>query len=133
MTLGTADGVQVSTTSCACSPAHAARVAVTDDRNTGSFETYELLLRGLLDMPNHPAVLGLQVFTLLFQTMGMGGDVHLGPAQFYDVPMVSLRNALLPDVLRNDSLVADYFTWTPKGPDVRHVSLSKVLRRYLCD
>lgn len=91
-------------------------------RSKGSYETYELLLRGLLDMPNQPAILNLKVFALLFEHMGLGGEVHLGAAQFYDVPTVSLMNVLLQDILRNDSLVEEYFTWTPDGPDVRHVS-----------
>lgn len=35
---------------------------------------YEQLLRGLLDLPNQPAIINMQVFGLLFDPISQGGD-----------------------------------------------------------
>lgn len=35
---------------------------------------YEQLLRGLLDLPNQPAIINMQVFGLLFDPLSQGGD-----------------------------------------------------------
>lgn len=82
-----------------------------------------MLLRGLLDMPNQPAVLALQAFALQFDHIALGGDLHLSAGQFYDIPTISLRNAILEDIFANGSLVSQYFTPTAQGPDLRHVGL----------
>lgn len=43
---------------------------------------------------------------------------------FYDLPVLSLRNAILNDMLKNNSLVSEYFFVHPDGEvDLRHVSL----------
>ena len=81
-----------------------------------------MLLRGLLDLPNSPAILALHVPALSFSQIALGGDVHFGPAQFYDVPMLSLRNAIMDDIFANSSLADHYFAHNKIGTDTRHVS-----------
>lgn len=80
-----------------------------------------MLLRGLLDMPKRPAILALQVFALAFNSIAVGGDLHNSAGQFYDVPMISLRNAILDDIFADHTLVNDYFAPMKGGADLRHV------------
>lgn len=80
-----------------------------------------------------------RVFALNFNTITNGGDMvspsymayrlqtnigrqHLGIAQFYDLPVISLRNAAYRSVLQNESLIPEYFFVSEKGEiDTRHV------------
>ncbi|WWC65459.1 uncharacterized protein I303_108077 [Kwoniella dejecticola CBS 10117] len=106
-------------------------LGINDEALIRNMNTYELLARGLFDMPNKPAILNLQVFALMFQYIGNGGDLHDGVAQFYDIPTVSIRNPLLPQVFKNTTEVRHLFhnrkkdiAW--KDPleeiDLRHLS-----------
>ncbi|WWC72366.1 uncharacterized protein I206_106328 [Kwoniella pini CBS 10737] len=106
-------------------------LGINDEALIRNMNTYELLVRGLFDMPNKPAVLNLQVFALMFQYISNGGDLHDGIAQFYDIPTVSIRNPLLPQVFKNTTEVRHLFhnrvkdlAW--KDPleeiDLRHLS-----------
>lgn len=70
---------------------------------------FENLIRSLLEMPSQPAVLLVNTFALMFDSISMGGDLNLGNAQFYDVPVLSTRNAVLPFALANHSLLAEWF------------------------
>ncbi|OCF32112.1 hypothetical protein I316_06268 [Kwoniella heveanensis BCC8398] len=92
-------------------------------------ESYEMLLRHLLALPNKPAVINLQVFALMFQTIATGGDIHQGISSYYDVPTVSLRNLLLPIILQNSSYGITYFDHPAgtteldvEGFSTRHIS-----------
>lgn len=66
----------------------------------------------------------------MFDNIQTGGDLTLGVNQFYDVPTLSLRNALLPLVPQNKSLIVDWFynqsehpdADTFQGVDLRHLS-----------
>lgn len=54
----------------------------------------------------------------MFDEIAMGGDLNLGAAMFYDTPVVSARNALLPMALRDKHLLADWFAAVHAGnPD----------------
>lgn len=80
-------------------------------------------MRSLLDLPTSPAIVNLDVFALKFNSITMGGDLHLGIAQFYYLPVLSLRNAILNDMLKNNSLVSEYFFVHADGEvDLRHIS-----------
>ncbi|OWZ35371.1 hypothetical protein C343_01038 [Cryptococcus neoformans C23] len=97
--------------------------AINDELLIQNINSYELLVRGLLDLPTSPAIVNLEVFALMFKTITLGGDLHQGIAQFYDLPVLSLRNALLNDMLKNDSLINEYFFIHPEGDvDLRHIS-----------
>ncbi|ODN94804.1 hypothetical protein L198_04951 [Cryptococcus wingfieldii CBS 7118] len=98
-------------------------LSINDELLLKNFESYENLIRGVLDMPNHPAILNLQVFALVFKQLALGGDIHEGVSQFYDIPIISLRGAILHDILANASLVPEYFIHHKDGSvDVRHIS-----------
>ncbi|WVR08401.1 hypothetical protein IAU60_005456 [Kwoniella sp. DSM 27419] len=106
-------------------------LGINDEVLLQNLNNFELLLRGLADMDHQPAILNLQVFALMFPLTANGGDLHFGVAQFYDVPTVSIRNPLLPQVMQNLTLVRDLFhhrvekdDWTDPtdGIDLRHLS-----------
>ncbi|OXG45645.1 hypothetical protein C359_00332 [Cryptococcus neoformans Bt120] len=98
-------------------------LAINDEVLIRNINSYELLVRSLLDLPNAPAIMNLQVFALNFNTITNGGDMHLGIAQFYDLPVISLRNAAYRSVLQNESLIPEYFFVSEKGEiDTRHIS-----------
>ncbi|WWD00544.1 hypothetical protein V866_007478 [Kwoniella sp. B9012] len=104
-------------------------MAINDGFLERGAESYEMLLRHLLALPNRPAVINLQVFALMFQTIATGGDIHQGISSYYDVPTVSLRNLLLPIILQNSSYGISYFDHPPgtkeldrEGLGTRHIS-----------
>ncbi|RXK39815.1 hypothetical protein M231_02870 [Tremella mesenterica] len=103
--------------------------AINDELHMGIPKPYELMLRGLLDLPSQPAILSMQIFALMFGSIALGGDLHESFSQYYDIPIVSLRNVLLPQALDNVTLVQELFV--NKGPiegeslenvDLRHLS-----------
>jgi hypothetical protein len=47
---------------------------INDQAQTASFDSFELLVRGLLELPNSPAVISLQVFGLAYSALSTGGD-----------------------------------------------------------
>ncbi|GFZ43067.1 hypothetical protein JCM24511_00785 [Saitozyma sp. JCM 24511] len=105
-------------------------LAVNDEPQVYVQESYERLVRSLLDLPRKPAVLNLQVFQLMFSQILGGGDQHMGVAQYYDLPVISLRNAVLPAALGNASFVRElfhHFTEEPQDDlsdvDTRHIDV----------
>ena len=83
-----------------------------NDRNTQeSAETYEGLLRQVLAHPNQPAVIQL------FMVVASGIDAqewHTKVASHYNLPQVSYRNALWPEV------AAGRIAWRQLSPDDAH-------------
>ncbi|TYJ54164.1 hypothetical protein B9479_005175 [Cryptococcus floricola] len=99
-------------------------LAINDEALVKNIDSYELLVRSLLDLPNKPAILNMDVFALMFKTVTNGGDLHSGIAQFYDIPTVSLRNALYHQVLANASLISELFIIKEDGEvDTRHLGV----------
>ncbi|WVQ76532.1 hypothetical protein IAR50_006202 [Cryptococcus sp. DSM 104548] len=99
-------------------------LAINDEALVKNIDSYELLVRSLLDLPNKPAILNLDVFALVFKTVTNGGDLRSGIAQFYDIPTLSLKNALYHQVLNNASLIPEIFTVQDDGEvDTRHLGL----------
>ncbi|KAH7102208.1 hypothetical protein BKA62DRAFT_790481 [Auriculariales sp. MPI-PUGE-AT-0066] len=84
--------------------------AINDQRVEESAESYELLLRQLLELPKRPAVLNLQ-------------DLHTAIAEYYDSPMISLRNALLPQLEASRASFKTFFVNNPDGSiDALHIN-----------
>lgn len=99
-------------------------LAVNDQRIESNAIAYEWLLRGLLDLPNRPAVLNIQVMALAFDTITFGGDLHSPIAEFYDTPVISLRDMVLPQIFKNVSLEEHYFHINQNNlVDFRHISV----------
>lgn len=100
--------------------------AINDQRGTNAQDSYERLIRALLDLESKPAIINLHVFALRFNTIVQGGSEHLGIAQYYDTPVVTLRNLALPIIFKKPEAVADWFFNDPaavEGPiDLRHLS-----------
>ncbi|BGP43285.1 hypothetical protein JCM10450v2_007435 [Rhodotorula kratochvilovae] len=84
----------------------------------------DALLRALLSQPNEPAVVRLSVLALSFEDMARGAVSNLLLSQFFDVPIISIKNFLLPHFLANPDAAPDYFTKFWNGePDFRHVNI----------
>ncbi|KZV99952.1 hypothetical protein EXIGLDRAFT_831031 [Exidia glandulosa HHB12029] len=78
----------------------------------------ESILRNVLSFPSKPAVILTASFSLM-DKIQMGADGHLPVAQYYDVPVISLRNALLPIIQRYPKKIEDYFVfYDPVFPEV---------------
>ncbi|KAG9094353.1 CRISPR-associated endonuclease/helicase Cas3 [Ceratobasidium sp. UAMH 11750] len=102
-------------------------MAINDQRNDVFAQTYEWLIRTLLSLPNKPAVVNAQVIALSFDTITMGGDLHTGVAEYYDIPTISLRNFGLYHILENPHLDRDMFHRLPpyrleSEIDLRHMN-----------
>ncbi|KAJ7069380.1 hypothetical protein C8F01DRAFT_1207108 [Mycena amicta] len=74
-------------------------MAINDQRHELVAQTFELLLRSLLELPQKPAVLHLQIMALSFNAITLGGDLQTALAMYYDTPIISVRNFLLPHIL----------------------------------
>ncbi|CAK9784892.1 hypothetical protein CC85DRAFT_271612 [Cutaneotrichosporon oleaginosum] len=84
-------------------------LAINDPFGLNYVQHFENLVRSLLELPSQPAVLVVNSFALSFERISMGGDLNFGNAQFYDLPVVSARNALLPLALQNHTLLTEWF------------------------
>jgi hypothetical protein len=76
-------------------------IAINDQWHSESAKSYEWLVRGILELPNRPALINVQVSwflppslvkldidarqttALMFDTITMGGDLHTGVATYY--------------------------------------------------
>ncbi|KAK4689994.1 hypothetical protein P7C73_g97, partial [Tremellales sp. Uapishka_1] len=100
-------------------------LAINDHASAEHVENMENLIRGLLALPNNPAV--ILVEALAFANGGMGGGggrMHLPVAQYYDVPVINQRHPLATHFARYPQLLKPYFSddgWG--GPDTRHVGV----------
>lgn len=88
--------------------------------------SFEMVLRQVFEMPNQPAVLNLQVFALAFDSMRMGGDLHVPIAAQYDVPSINLQYAINNYIIKRPQEGSSHFfvhdTAEPTGFDYRHIS-----------
>ncbi|WVQ77182.1 hypothetical protein IAR50_006865 [Cryptococcus sp. DSM 104548] len=99
-------------------------LAVNDEGILEHIENMENLIRGLLDLPNHPAVMLVEAMAFSGGGMGGGGGrMHLPVAQYYDVPVINHRHPLVSHFARHPQLVEPYFTkdWW-QNPDKRHIN-----------
>jgi len=87
---------------------------------------FEILIRSILIRPDHPAVLLLGHFSpQVQQAHGFAGPDHWHSivAQFYDVPHISIKPAVLPEYLQDhDAFVKKYYIdpvlANPQGHDL---------------
>ncbi|WOO77635.1 uncharacterized protein LOC62_01G001204 [Vanrija pseudolonga] len=105
--------------------------AVNEENELFVQRPFELMLRGFLDLRSEPAVINLQGIAFSFPQLVTGGNFQQpGIAQFYDVPSLSLNNALMLNILDKPSLLTEYFATgdaggatTVNGIDHRHIGL----------
>ncbi|KZV89861.1 hypothetical protein EXIGLDRAFT_838243 [Exidia glandulosa HHB12029] len=97
--------------------------AINDQRYDFNAESFEWLLRQLLELPKRPAVINIQTFGLAYQQLTTGGDLHIAAANYYDTPLISLRNALLPQLLDTREAGPNYFHRLGSGgTDFNHIN-----------
>ncbi|MBQ8922779.1 MAG: SGNH/GDSL hydrolase family protein [Oscillospiraceae bacterium] len=85
--------------------------SVNDTDPALNFQTYDSLVRKILNQPNNPAV----VMLLMTQEDGTSlAETHKKIGEAYDLPMISYRNAVLPEIS------AGTFTWKDISPDNIH-------------
>ncbi|WWC87702.1 uncharacterized protein L201_002594 [Kwoniella dendrophila CBS 6074] len=77
---------------------------------------YEHLLRGLLELPNKPAVINVETFTTLFSSLLSSSAFHQGVLNFYDVPSIAIRDVILPRILADPNKQMP--RWFRTGDDV---------------
>nr|XP_018264557.1 uncharacterized protein I303_02727 [Kwoniella dejecticola CBS 10117]OBR86715.1 hypothetical protein I303_02727 [Kwoniella dejecticola CBS 10117] len=77
---------------------------------------YEHLLRGLLELPNKPAVINVETFTTLFPSLLSSSAFHQGVLNFYDVPSIAIRDVILPRLLADPNKQMP--RWFRTGEDV---------------
>lgn len=85
--------------------------SVNDTKKKLNAMTYECLVRKILEQENNPAVM------LLFMTQEDGTslvDTHKPIGEYYSLPMISYKNAILPVIERGD------ITWDDISPDNIH-------------
>lgn len=85
--------------------------SVNDTDAALNLQTYDSLVRKILQAENHPAVI------LLFTTQEDGTslqDTHMQIGSAYNLPMISYKNAVLPEI------EAGKFTWKEISPDNIH-------------
>ncbi|GAA6037693.1 hypothetical protein JCM8097_002290 [Rhodosporidiobolus ruineniae] len=113
---------------------------INDNIDTETFVAVDNLFRTLLDQPHQPAVIRLSVLAISFPEMIRGTSASLINSQFFDVPVISLRNMLLPLTIAHPDLAPNYFTELVPGsgwPDYRHIgplghdALADMITHYL--
>ncbi|BEJ12034.1 hypothetical protein CspHIS471_0204940 [Cutaneotrichosporon sp. HIS471] len=93
-----------------------------------STETYEFLVRYLLEKPSAPAVLEIQTFGYEFDKILTGGASHLATNLYYNVPTIAPRTLFYDGAQGNVTKFWDWFYWynpheVPEnlyGVDLRH-------------
>ncbi|TXT12803.1 hypothetical protein VHUM_01204 [Vanrija humicola] len=95
-----------------------------NDQNYPMFQKpFELLLRGLQDLPSQPAVIYVQVLALPLHALVSGAVPQTAIAQYMDVPTLSLQHAVLPQILRDEAFSQRVFATKNDGEiDARHIS-----------
>ncbi|GAA5893861.1 hypothetical protein JCM5296_004621 [Sporobolomyces johnsonii] len=118
-----------------------------DINNSPSEQTLhddDALMRGLLELPQEPAVVRVAVFALIFEDLARGAMSTLITSQFFDVPVISIRNFLIPHTILHREAAETIFGLDWLGErDYRHISevghaamadmLSLFVRKEVCE
>lgn len=92
-----------------------------DINNESHFETIvhdDTLFRALLGLPQQPAVIRVAVVATSFPTMMLGSVSSGLNSQWFDVPVISLRNWLLPHFFASPKKMAEFFSGMPDDASV---------------
>lgn len=105
-------------------PTQALTVAAINDQNYPNFQKpFELLLRGLEDLPSQPAIINIQTLALPLHALVSGAVPQTAVAQYMDVPTISLQHAVMPQILRDEAYTKQVFVVHDDGRvDTRHIS-----------
>ncbi|KAG0656083.1 CRISPR-associated endonuclease/helicase Cas3 [Rhodotorula mucilaginosa] len=80
------------------------------------------LMRSLLDQPHEPAVIRVSVFQVMFDDLARGTLSSLLVSQYFDVPVIGIRNFLLPHVQHHRRDAELVFGHAGPNTDYRHIS-----------
>ncbi|KAK4706094.1 hypothetical protein P7C70_g99, partial [Phenoliferia sp. Uapishka_3] len=95
-----------------------------DINNPNQESTYhhdDALYRGLLQLPQHPAVVRISVYSMQFDDLQEGTPSALTMSSYFDIPMIGLKNFMLPHILLHPDLVGDLFENEGGGFNTRHI------------
>ncbi|GAA5852242.1 hypothetical protein JCM8547_006710 [Rhodosporidiobolus lusitaniae] len=83
----------------------------------------DTLMRALLQLPQEPAVLRVSAFAVLFDELAQGIVSSLTTSAFFDIPVIGVRNFLLPHVIHHRDVAEELFGMDPwNNRDYRHMS-----------
>ncbi|GAA6054709.1 hypothetical protein JCM3770_000042 [Rhodotorula araucariae] len=118
-----------------------------DINNEPGLETLrddDALMRGLLQLPQEPAVIRVSAFQVIFDELARGVISSLVTSQYFDVPVIGIRNFLLPHMQHHREDAEVIFGLDQWGNrDYRHISevghialadmLSLYIRKEVCE
>lgn len=87
--------------------------AVNDADDVTNGDAYESLVRNILKSENNPAVI---LLFSVFQSQWNLQDRFIPIGEYYDLPMISIKNAVVPEINSNRLTNAEFFTsdgWHP--------------------
>ncbi|KAK4054103.1 hypothetical protein OIV83_001128 [Microbotryomycetes sp. JL201] len=97
-----------------------------DINNLNAPDTYkadDALFRALLDLPQQPAVVRTSFVATSFPDLVMGYASNLLLSTYFDVPVISIRNFLLPHFMAHPDQSPPFFDYFPDlSPDYRHMA-----------
>ncbi|KAM0748680.1 hypothetical protein T439DRAFT_327949 [Meredithblackwellia eburnea MCA 4105] len=95
---------------------------INNDAVDATYHHDDALYRGLLNLPQEPAVIRVSVFALLFPDLARGMVSNLIMSQFHDIPIINIRNFLLPHLFQNPNDTSIFFSKSWGEIDTRHIS-----------
>ncbi|BGP56676.1 hypothetical protein JCM8202_001294 [Rhodotorula sphaerocarpa] len=96
---------------------------VNNDPGLKTLKDDDALMRGLLQQPKEPAIIRISFFATIFHEQGRGTLSTLITSQFFDIPVISVRNFMLPEVIKHRDSAEIIFGLDYRGQrDYRHVS-----------
>ncbi|BGP17867.1 hypothetical protein JCM10213v2_005909 [Rhodosporidiobolus nylandii] len=94
-----------------------------DDPHLESLRDNDGLMRALLQLPQDPAIMRVSVVATLFDELVRGTMSNLMTSQHFDVPVISVRNFLLPHMIFHREAAEEVFGLDAWGNrDYRHMS-----------
>ncbi|KAK4054320.1 hypothetical protein OIO90_003553 [Microbotryomycetes sp. JL221] len=97
-----------------------------DINNLNTPDTYkadDALFRALLSLPQQPAVIRTSFVATSFPDLVMGYASNLLLSTYFDVPVISIRNFMLPHFISHPEESAQFFDFFPDlKPDYRHMA-----------
>ncbi|GAA6035600.1 hypothetical protein JCM8097_004923 [Rhodosporidiobolus ruineniae] len=83
----------------------------------------DAVTRALLQLPQEPALIRVSTFAVLFDELAQGIISSLTTSAFHDVPVIGIRNWLLPHVIHHREAAEEIFGLDVWGNrDYRHIS-----------
>ncbi|KAL8283847.1 hypothetical protein RQP46_005279 [Phenoliferia psychrophenolica] len=94
---------------------------VNNDNAEYTFRHDDALYRGLLQLPHHPAVLRVSVPAMSFWELARGSPSGLLMSNYFDIPMIGIRNIIVPHLLLHPNDTPTFFHLDADGVETRHI------------